>query len=125
MIDIALLAASTVTALVPYLAKGSEAVASEAGKSLWHWLGDKFSPQHKQKLDALKESPEDPRVQGKVEGAIEDLLTENGSLTQELSALMTAAKESTISVINSKNTVVGNIHSGGSITIGDNNTGGK
>lgn len=124
MIDIALLATSAVTALIPYLKKGMESVSEEAGKGLWSWISEKFKGQNKQSdLEALKAKPDDARIQGKIESTLETILIQNEVLANELTKLVEAAKSSGNYIANSKNVVTGNISSVGKVIIGDNNSG--
>ncbi len=123
MIDIAILASSAVTAITPYLVKGGEEIASEAGKNLFSWLKDKLSLSNKEKdLKALQANPTDPKTQGRMEIILEEILSKNSTLLPELSKLVENAQtETNVSISNSKNVITGNITSGGYSIVGDNN----
>lgn len=109
MIEIATLATTTVTALVPFLTKGGEELTKGAAGDLWKWVKSKFSEKGKENaLQVLENKPDDAKQQGKVEGVLEDILTEKTDLLAELTALLTAAKAEQINTTNNTATVTGN-----------------
>jgi len=93
MIDIAALAVGALAAVLPYLAKGGEEIAKGAGADLWKWIESKLSQKGKEKnITDLEASPNDPRIRGKVEENLHDLLQDDDSLINELEALVNAAR---------------------------------
>lgn len=122
MLDIAILASSAVGALVPYLIKGGEAIAGEAGKNLFTWIKEKLHLVKKEKDFALlQEKPDDAKTQGRIEVILEDILLNNNNLVQELSQLVEKAQNQNISTIASKNVVNAPITAGRDAIVGDNN----
>jgi len=122
MIDIAILASGAVSALVPYLIKGGEAIAGEAGKNLFSWVKEKLHLVKKEKdLNSFLQNPEDAKIQGRVEVILEDLLSNNKVLIDELSKLTERAQEETTNIVGSKNVVNAPISSGRDTIVGDNN----
>ncbi len=86
------IAAAAIAALVPYLAKGGEKIAEEAGGSLFNWIKDKLTGKKKEKeLEALQANPTDARQQGRLEAAIEDVIAGDEGLARELEVLTKAA----------------------------------
>lgn len=122
MIDIALLASIAISTLVSLFKKGTETISGEASKGLYQWIANKLAAKNKQKdLEALKNNPDNQRLQGKIETSLEDIIMKYPSLIEELSKLIEAAKKEAVSISN-KNIVSGSISAGGSIIVGDNNS---
>ena len=87
MIDPASLAAAAVAALIPYLTKGGEELAQGIGKDLWELIKKPFKSDNK-KLEDLRNNPEDTKIQGKVEGKLEDMLAEDHAFAATLRELL-------------------------------------
>ena len=123
MIEYTELASIAITTLVPYLTKGGDAISAEVGKNLYSWIKEKLSLKNRQKdLEALNNKPEDPRVQGRLEVALEEILKENRVLVIELTKLVNAAKGETGNTVIGTNINTGTITAGGSVIFGNNNT---
>jgi hypothetical protein len=123
MVDIVTLSAGAISVLAPYLKKGVESIASESGKGLWKWISEKFKKGDREKdLEALKQKPDDARLQGKAESILESILRDNPTLVQELVKLMEPLKDELTVITNSKNVNTGTIRSKGNVIIGDKNT---
>ena len=95
MMDPTALAAATLAALAPYLAKGGEALASGIGKDLWELVKKPFKSEIDQKkLQELELKPDDSKTQGKVEGKLEEFLTEDTQLAAQLAELLCSLPKS-------------------------------
>ncbi len=93
--DVALVSAA-VDALVPYLTeagkKAAATLGAEAAKeiaALWAWVKGKVTGSAK---DAFEQAPDDTKAQGKLEGALEQVLEAEPALADELRQLVAAAK---------------------------------
>ncbi len=115
MIEPALLAANAIASLTPYLIKGGEELAQGAAKDLWELIKKCFqSDRDKQKLTDLQSKPDDEKFQKKVEYTLEDLLTENSHLANELASILKNMPENTViknvqSISGSGNTGIQNV----------------
>jgi hypothetical protein len=112
--DIAALASSVTTALVPllpYLVKAGEKAAEETGKTVagqsWEWtksLWTKLKPKVEGKPAALEaaqdvaQSPGDEDLQAALRVQLEKLLTEDQSLAEEVTRWLEQGKEAGINV---------------------------
>jgi hypothetical protein len=87
--DLALIAGAAIGAITPYLTKGGEALAEEAGKSVWELIKKPFtSDKDKALIGKLEANPADPRTQGKVEQKLEDLLEQHPEIAEQLNGLL-------------------------------------
>jgi hypothetical protein len=83
--DFAEIAATAIGAITPYLAKGGEKLAEEAGHGLWELIKKPFTSEHDRPLIAqLEEHPADPKTQTKVELKLEEHLRTNPEMAEEL-----------------------------------------
>lgn len=121
--DISQIAATAIAAITPYLVKGGEEVAKGMGKDLWELIKKPFTSEKEQILvQQLEENPGDVKLQGKVEGKLEELLEANPSIAaqlQDLLAKMPAGaqiKQNTMSITGDSNMGMQDI-SGSSINI--------
>lgn len=91
-------ATATVAVLSPYLAEGGKELAKTATKELWNWIKGVFKGRKEEKQIAeFEQMPNDPKVQGKIELLLENLLEENNHLIAELQRLIANAKGEIIS----------------------------
>ena len=87
--DFATLATAAVTAAVPLLQKGGEAISTGVGKDLWELIKKPFKKTGDEaSVQQLEQQPGDARLQGKVEGKLEELLKQDPELAAELGALL-------------------------------------
>lgn len=90
-IDIALLAQQVATVLIPYLVKGGEAFAGEAGKKLASALWEKFKPKVEEKeaakeiIQDLKTTPDDKGARDSFEYQIRKILERDTKFAEEIS----------------------------------------
>ena len=126
MIDIAALTA-LLSPFLPYLLKGGEKAAEEAGKRLggdsWDWLKqiwDKLQPKVEEK-PALKEvvadvatNPQDDDYRAALRGQLKKLLEQDSVLARELTQLL-QQKPQTIG------SSIGNIIAGGDVSVSTGN----
>jgi hypothetical protein len=119
---------------LPYLLKGGEEAAKEAGKALgavawdraqvlWGKLRPKVeaSPDAKRAVERAAERPEDKRVAGSLELELDALLGKEPGLAAELAELLDEAKAAGVNVTASGERAVaigGNV-TGGTIATGD------
>jgi hypothetical protein len=137
--DTGALASSVTTALVPllpYLLKAGEKAAEETGKTVagqsWEWaksLWTKLKPKVEAKESALEaaqdvaQSPEDEDAQAALRVQLKKLLTEDQSLTEEVSHWLEQGKAAGINVFAAGDRSVaigGNVNSS-TIVTGDQN----
>lgn len=90
------LAAAAVGALAPYLSaagqKAAQALGAAAGReltALWDWVKAKVAGPAR---DGFAAAPEDAKAQGKLEGALEQVVAGEPALADELRRLVEAAK---------------------------------
>ena len=91
-----------VSALVPFLKKGGEKLVdkivdegfAERGK-IWESVKGLFSGDDLITLDLLAENPDDLKLQGKVEGKLEDRLKNDPEAAAELEKLLAELKRAT------------------------------
>lgn len=124
--------------ILPYLEKGSEAAASEAGKkfgqktwetasSIWQKLTLKLkqdeSVQAQKYLNRYKEKPEDERLRAAFELELEDLLGKDSKLKEELIKLLNENNNPT----NQQPIINATSHGDGSVALGQmpNTSGGE
>jgi len=116
-----------ISAVLPFLKKGGEAIAGGVGRDLWELVKRPFqSESEKRTIEELEKSPDNTRLQGKVEGKLKDLLIENPDIAEEISALLPKAREEgkMIVIQNSKGVVLNSkIKAGGYVIIGGDKNG--
>lgn len=84
----------TATATPWVLQKAGESVIGEVVKERWRWLQGVFRKENKQQeLDKFIESPEDPKVQGRLELVLEEYLKNHPQEIAELKKLLPELKE--------------------------------
>lgn len=122
---LAQLATGAITALVPYLVKGAESIAGEAGKNLYNWIKSKFTAKGEEgELKSLTEAPDDQKVQGRLEVMLQNMLEENEDWAAELKELVGKAEGelvqqgNAIKIENSKNFIVGPVRAN-EVHVGD------
>jgi Tfp pilus assembly protein PilN len=118
---ISTLAAAAVSALVPFLVKGGEQIAENAGEDLWKLIKGKFTGDKAQKkLDKLKEKPEDKEIQERVKHELIDELEGDTDFAQQLQAILDqlpqAAKSNVQNISGERNIGIQDV-SGGQINI--------
>ena len=125
MTDPASLAVAAVAALAPYLAaagqKAAEALGENAPKalaSLWGWVKGKVTGRAPDKFAA---APEDAKAQGALETALEDLLTADPALKEELQKLVAAAEPEAAKIVQTTQTMNLSGGSKGAQTAGSGN----
>ena len=115
---------AAVATLVPYLKKGGEELLKGAGKELWDWTKSLFKDKKEEaQLEQFEQKPDDPKLQGKIELLLENLVAENDTLKTQLQQLIekvqkeTGGTVNTANIDNSSKFVAGNNFQSG----GDNN----
>jgi hypothetical protein len=126
MIADSALAAAAVAALTPYLtAAGTEAAKQLGGEavkglgSLWGWVKDKLAGRASEKFEA---TPDDAKAQGALETALENLLSAQPTLAEELRALVGAAEPEAARLVQTTQTMNLSGGSKGVQNTGSNNT---
>jgi hypothetical protein len=137
--DTGALASSVTTALVPllpYLLKAGEKAAEETGKTVagqsWEWaksLWTKLKPKVEAKESALEaaqdvaQSPEDEDAQAALRVQLKKLLTEDQSLTEEVSHWLEQGKAAGINVFaaGDRSVAIGGNVDSSTIVTGDQN----
>lgn len=118
--DISQLAQTAITAILPFLTKGGEAMAQESGKSLFQWIKNLLTQKNKQKeLDPLKNEADQFRQQGRLEMTLEDILREQPDLCNELKTLLENHQPIAANTYN-KNINNGTIQDVRDVRLGDN-----
>ncbi|NBB70674.1 MAG: hypothetical protein GVY33_10195 [Alphaproteobacteria bacterium] len=121
------LASAAVGALVPYLSaageKAAQALGAEAAtelRALWDWVKGKVAGGT---TEALAATPADAKAQGKLEGALEQVLEDEPALADELRRLVEAAEpeatrlEQTMNIQGDDNVAVQNTGHGNTYNI--------
>jgi hypothetical protein len=137
--DIAALASSVTTALVPllpYLLKAGEKAAEETGKAVagqsWEWaksLWTKLKPKVEAKPAALEatqdvaQAPEDQDAQAAFRQQLKKLLTEDQSLAEEVNRWLEQGKAAgfNVSATGERSVAIGGDVKGTTIVTGDQN----
>jgi hypothetical protein len=137
--DIGALASSVTTVLIPllpYLLKAGEKAAEETGKAVagqsWEWaksLWTKLKPKVEAKPAALEaaqdvaQSPGDEDLQATLRVQLKKLLTEDQSLTEEVSRWLEQGKAAGINVsaIGERSVAIGGNVNSSTIVTGDQN----
>ena len=137
--DIGALASSVTTVLVPllpYLLKAGEKAAEETGKTVagqsWEWaksLWTKLQPKVEENPAALvaaqdvAQAPEDEDLQVVLRVQLKKLLTEDQSLTEEVSRLLDQGRAAGINVsaFGERSVAIGGDVKGSTIITGDQN----
>lgn len=90
-----ILVPAIVAALVPYLATGGEKLVEktveegfENRAKIWQKVKGLFPDNELTTLNLFAENPDDPKLQGKVEGKLEDRLANNLNVAEELEKLL-------------------------------------
>jgi len=105
-----LLASSAISAVIPFLTKGGEAIASGVGKDLWDLIKKPFkSPDEKVIVKQLTEKPEDHESQKAAAKKLYELLQEHPDIARQIEILL--EKNPTI--------IIQNIQGNGNIGIHD------
>jgi len=124
--DFAIIASAAISAITPFLVKGGEEISRGVGKDLWELIKKPFqSDRDKAIIAELEKKPDDPKVQGKAEVKLSDLLEADEETAEHISALLPMAQEEakriTILIQDSKNVVAGTqrINVDGDFIIGD------
>jgi hypothetical protein len=111
------IAAATVAALSPYLAKAGEKIAGAAGDAAWKQAGSLYErlkqkfvgkPAAQAALDDLEQAPADADTQAALRKELKKLLAEDGDLLRELSAALGQMKTAGVSF---NNQIAGNVGS--------------
>lgn len=100
--EVAAIASTVVSLLVPYLKKAGEKIGEKAGEAAWNAtkklydaVRAKFSakPEAQKVIRALEQSPEDKDVQAAVRFHLKEMLTTDEGLRKELALLLEEASE--------------------------------
>jgi hypothetical protein len=88
--SIAAIASAAISFVAPYLVKGGEELAKGVGKDLWELIKKPFQKKdsHKEAIKELEAKPNDPIVQGKIIGKLEEHLEEDPEFAKELGAMV-------------------------------------
>ena len=121
---------------VPYLVKGAETLAAEAGrkfgedafehaKTLWGKLRPRVEddPAARVAAEKVAERPDDERARGALELALEDLLRGDSELAREVEELWRRVPPQTVTVVaGTRGVAVGGDMTGNTVVTGDSNT---
>jgi Tfp pilus assembly protein PilN len=91
---ISLIAAGTVSVLVPYFTKAGEKFSEAIGEKLANMLTKKFEgqPEAKEALDKLKEVPDSPTLQKTLQAQVEKAIAADDAFAQTLQTLIAEVK---------------------------------
>jgi len=119
---------------VPYLVKGAETLAAEAGrtlgqealehaKSLWGRLWPRVEEDAAARAAAEKvaERPQDERARGALELALEDLLAHDPDLARDVAELWRQVPPAVVAAVGERSVAVGGKVTGSTIVTGDSN----
>ena len=71
------------------LQKGGESISTGLGKDLWELIKKLFNKTgNEASVQQLEQQPGDPKLQGKVEGKLEELLKQDPNFAAELAAFL-------------------------------------
>ena len=132
--DVALLT-TFLAPFVPYLVKGAETLAAEAGrkfgedaldnaKTLWRKLRPRVEedPAARAAAEKVAERPDDDRARGALELALEDLLRGDSELAREVEELWRQVPPTTVTAVaGTRGVAVGGDVTGATIVTGDSN----
>jgi hypothetical protein len=84
-----------VSALIPYFAKGAEKIVDKSAEEIfaqrgkiWESVKGLFVADEMTTLNLFAENPEDAKMQGKLEGKLEERLKDNPETVKDLEALL-------------------------------------
>lgn len=87
--DIATIASAAIGFVAPYLKKGGEAITAGMGKDLWELIKKPFKKDsQKASVKEMEEKPNDPVVQGKLIGKLEEELENDAEYAKALQELV-------------------------------------